>query len=299
MSIQSFENYLALERNYSPHTVKAYIADLEEFSLFCRIKFETENLEGVDYTLIRSWLISLVESGLSGRSVNRKTASLKAYYNYLLRMGQIKANPLKGHKPVKSSKKREVPFSEQEMDRLFNLFPQANTFEDSRNQLIVELLYTTGIRRSELTGIKLSDLDLSSGTLKVLGKRNKERLIPLLKEVVVRFEVYLDFRKNTFPELDCDAIFLSNKGNKLNDSFVYRIINRYLREVSDKSKRSPHMLRHTFATHLLNKGADINSVKELLGHSSLASTQVYTHNSIAELRRIHEGAHPRNLDEKK
>lgn len=299
MSIQSFENYLALERNYSPHTVKAYIADLEEFSLFCRIKFETENLEGVDYTLIRSWLISLVESGLSGRSVNRKTASLKAYYNYLLRMGQIKANPLKGHKPVKSSKKLEVPFSEQEMDRLFNLFPQANTFEDSRNQLIVELLYTTGIRRSELTGIKLSDLDLSSGTLKVLGKRNKERLIPLLKEVVVRFEDYLDFRKNTFPELDCDAIFLSNKGNKLNDSFVYRIINRYLREVSDKSKRSPHMLRHTFATHLLNKGADINSVKELLGHSSLASTQVYTHSSIAELRRIHEGAHPRNLDEKK
>jgi integrase/recombinase XerC len=297
MSIQSFENYLALERNYSPHTVKAYISDLEAFALFCSEKYQTESLEEIDYSLMRSWLISLVEAGLSGRSLNRKTASLKAYYNYLLRTGQINANPLKGHKPVKSSKKLEVPFSEQEMDRLFQLFPEAHTFEDMRNQLIFEILYTTGIRRSELTGLKLSDLDLSSATLKVLGKRNKERLMPLLKGVVERFEAYLDCRKNTFTQVQCDALFLTSKGNKINDSLVYRIINRYLEEVSDKSKRSPHVLRHTFATHLLNNGADINAVKELLGHSSLASTQVYTHNSIAELRRIHEGAHPRNLDE--
>jgi integrase/recombinase XerC len=239
----------------------------------------------------------LVEAGLSGRTVNRKTASLKAYYAYLLRMGRINKNPLKGHKPMKTSKMMEVPFSEQEMDRLFKLFPHANTYEDIRNQLIVELLYTTGIRRSELTGLKVSDLDLCSGTIKVLGKRNKERLIPLLKGVLIRFEKYLDSRKTTFPQTQYNALFLTDKGNKINDSLVYRIINRYLREVSDKTKRSPHVLRHTFATHMLNKGADINSVKELLGHSSLASTQVYTHNSIAELMRIHEGAHPRNLDE--
>lgn len=297
MSIQAFGNYLALERNYAAHTIRAYLSDLREFASFCQENFETEDLEDIAYSIVRSWLISHMEAGLSGRSINRKTASLKAYYSYLHRIGRIPLNPLKGHKPIKSLKKLEIPFSEQEMERLFGSFPNAHTYEDMRNQLIVELLYTTGIRRSELVNLCFSDFDPGAGILKVIGKRNKERLMPLLKGVVIRFESYLECRKKAFPEQISNHIFLTGKGNKINDTLVYRIINRYLREVSDKAKRSPHVLRHTFATHLLNKGADMNAVKELLGHSSLASTQVYTHNSIAELRRIHEGAHPRNLDE--
>ena len=297
MSREAFEKHLALERNYSAHTVRAYLADLEEFAQYCLEAHGESGLEDLPYTLIRSWVISLMEAGLSGRSINRKTAALKSYYKFLVRIGRIQTSPLAGHRPIKSARKVEVPFSEDEMQRLLAEWPEADTYEDLRDQLIVELLYTTGMRRAELIGLTLSDLDLGRGTLKVLGKRNKERILPLLKGMAPRIGRYLEARDAEFPEAASDHFFLTGSGNKVYDTLVYRIINKYLSKVSAKSKKSPHILRHTFATHLLNQGADMNSVKELLGHTSLASTQVYTHNSIAELKRIHGSAHPRNRDD--
>lgn len=297
MSREAFEKHLALERNYSAHTVRAYLGDLEEFAQYCLEAHGESGLEDLPYTLIRSWVISLMEAGLSGRSINRKTAALKSYYKYLVRIGRIQTSPLAGHRPIKSARKVEVPFSEDEMQRLLAEWPEADTYEDLRDQLIVELLYTTGMRRAELIGLTLSDLDLGRGTLKVLGKRNKERILPLLKGMAPRIGRYLKARAAEFPEAASDHFFLTGSGNKVYDTLVYRIINKYLSKVSAKSKKSPHILRHTFATHLLNQGADMNSVKELLGHTSLASTQVYTHNSIAELKRIHGSAHPRNRDD--
>ena len=296
MSREAFEKHLALERNYSAHTVRAYLADLEEFAQYCLEAHGESGLEDLPYTLIRSWVISLMEAGLSGRSINRKTAALKSYYKFLVRIGRIQTSPLAGHRPIKSARKVEVPFSEDEMQRLLAEWPEADTYEDLRDQLIVELLYTTGMRRAELIGLTLSDLDLGRGTLKVLGKRNKERILPLLKGMAPRIGRYLEARAAEFPEAASDHFFLTGSGNKIYDTLVYRIINKYLSKVSAKSKKSPHILRHTFATHLLNQGADMNSVKELLGHTSLASTQVYTHNSIAELKRIHGSAPPRNRD---
>ena len=297
MSRESFEKHLALERNYSAHTVRAYLADLEEFAGYWSQAHGESDLEDLPYTLIRSWVISLMESGLSGRTINRKTAALKSYYKYLVRTGRIQTSPLAGHRPIKSARKVEVPFSEEEMRRLLAEWPESDHYEDVRDQLIIELLYATGMRRAELIGLTLSDVDLSQQTLKVLGKRNKERIVPLLQGITPRIRRYLEARAAEFPEAATDHFFLTGSGNKVYDTLVYRIINKYLSLVSAKTKKSPHILRHTFATHLLNQGADMNSVKELLGHTSLASTQVYTHNSIAELKRIHGSAHPRNRDD--
>ncbi len=299
MSETAFRNYLSLEKNYSDHTVRAYLRDLEAFAAYLEDAHGELNLQEVPYTLIRSWVIRLMEEGISNRSINRKISSLKAYYNYLQRKGKIEANPLAGHKPLKTARKVEVPFSKEEMQRLFDQWPVDAEFEDLRDRLVVELLYTTGMRRAELIGLEVSDADLPSKTLRVTGKRNKQRILPLLPGVALRLERYIRAREQEFPGLEHPYLFLTSAGNKLYETLVYRIINGYLSKVSAKAKRSPHILRHTFATHMLNQGADMNSVKELLGHSSLASTQVYTHNSIAELKRIHGDAHPRNRDQNK
>ncbi|ASO03518.1 tyrosine-type recombinase/integrase [Arenibacter algicola] len=294
MSIESFISYLSLEKNYSPHTTKAYHNDIVEFENFCRQQFNLEDIAQVSYNLIRSWIVSLVESGVSNRSVNRKIASLKAYYKFLLGVGILTINPLSKHKALKTSKKIEIPFSETEMEDVLSQIPFENNFEGKRNKLIIELLYTTGIRRAELIGLKVKDVDYQAMTIKVLGKRNKERIIPLLGATKELFLEY-NLERRTLSVIQDEAyIFLTDKGNKMYETLVYRIINKYFSLVSAKVKKSPHILRHTFATHLLNKGADLNSVKELLGHSSLASTQVYTHNSIAELKKVHFSAHPRS-----
>jgi|TARA_R110002167_G_scaffold86257_3_gene233461 integrase/recombinase XerC len=294
MSIESFISYLSLEKNYSPHTTKAYHNDIVEFENFCRQQFNLEDIAQVSYNLIRSWIVSLVESGVSNRSVNRKIASLKAYYKFLLGVGILTINPLSKHKALKTSKKIEIPFSETEMEDVLSQIPFENNFEGKRNKLIIELLYTTGIRRAELIGLKVKDVDYQAMTIKVLGKRNKERIIPLLGATKELFLEY-NLERITLSVIQDEAyIFLTDKGNKMYETLVYRIINKYFSLVSAKVKKSPHILRHTFATHLLNKGADLNSVKELLGHSSLASTQVYTHNSIAELKKVHFSAHPRS-----
>lgn len=293
-NIEAFKDYLQLQKNYSLHTVKAYLSDLHEFALFNKVNFEQENIDLVLYTQIRSWIVFLVDAGISPSSVNRKMSSLKSYYKFLLRIKQIEQSPLLKHKALKASKKIQIPFSEKEIDLVLNQINYPDGFEGTRDKLIIDLFYTTGIRKAELIGLKLSSIDYTSTTLKVLGKRNKERLVPLLPIVLEQFEVYCRER-DMLPQIrDSNYLFLTKKGVKLNDTFVYRIINMYFSAISEKVKKSPHILRHTFATHMLNNGADLNSVKELLGHSSLASTQVYTHSSLSELKKVYQDAHPRN-----
>lgn len=296
MALESFISYLSLEKNYSRHTVRAYQKDIREFVAFCAQEYEINAIDNVDYTIIRSWIISLVNDTVSNRTINRKIASLKAYYKFLLRIEKIKTSPLAKHKALKTSKKMEVPFSESEMEEVLLQIPFDDGFEGIRDKLIIDLLYTTGIRRSELINLRLKDLDMPGKTLKVLGKRNKERIVPLLPSTLSLFITYFEQRNILDDHKDTEYIFLVKSGNKIYETLVYRIINRYFSMVSTKVKKSPHILRHTFATHLLNEGADLNSVKELLGHSSLASTQVYTHNSIAELKKVHLSAHPRSKE---
>ena len=294
MSLLAFISYLSLEKNYSTHTVTAYQKDIEEFINFCQTQYQLIDIDEVDYSLIRSWIVSLVNASISNRSINRKVGSLKAYYKFLQRIEKITVNPLSKHKALKTSKKIEVPFSEIEMEKVLQQIPFEEGFEGIRNKLMIDVLYATGIRRAELINLKITDVDLSENTIKVLGKRNKERIIPLLFSTKYLLLEYLKERKNLELIVNDDYIFLLKSGVKIYETLAYRIINKYLSRVSSKMKTSPHILRHTFATHLLNKGADLNSVKELLGHSSLASTQIYTHNSIAELKKVHLEAHPRN-----
>lgn len=296
MSFNAFVAYLSLEKNYSQHTVSAYKKDIQEFIAFASKEYELYNIDEVDYAIIRSWIVQLVDSGILNRTVNRKLASLKAYYKFLQKTGVISKNPLAKHKALKTKKKLEVPFSELEMDKILKQIPFENDFEGVRNKLIIELLYATGIRRAELINLKLKDFNGDSTSLKVLGKRNKERILPLVSSLKPLLLSYLTHRSGLKNIADADMLLLTKSGHKIYETLVYRVINKYLSMVSPKVKRSPHILRHTFATHLLNNGADLNAVKELLGHSSLASTQVYTHNSIAELKKVYANAHPRNKD---
>lgn len=289
----AFSDYLQLEKKYSPHTVNAYLNDVISFESFNAIHFDQENVEQVNYGQIRNWIVSLVDSGISNSSVNRKIASLKAFYKFLLKIKQIEINPLLKHKALKVPKTLQIPFSEKEVEEALSQIQNPQGFEAIRNKLIVDLFYTTGVRRTELIHLKKINVDLAKNTIKILGKRNKERILPLLPIVANQFLLYGQERLNLAVIVDADYFFLTKKGLKLNDSFVYRLINSYFSTVSEKVKKSPHILRHTFATHLLNNGADLNSVKELLGHSSLASTQIYTHNSLSELKKVYQEAHPR------
>ncbi len=294
MAITAFLTYLSLEKKYSPLTVMAYSGDLGEYARFCLGEYQISEIEKVDYGIIRSWIIHLSNAQLSNRSINRKISSLKAYYKFLLRIGEIEISPLAKHRSLKTPKKIEIPFSEMEMEMVLLQIPFENNFEGIRDRLIIELLYTSGIRRSELINLKLHQISLSSKTIKVLGKRNKERIVPLLDSTTDFLTAYLRERNALVDIADKTYVFLLKSGNKMYETLVYRIINKYFSLVSPKVKKSPHILRHTFATHMLNNGADLNSVKELLGHSSLASTQVYTHTSIAELKKVHGSAHPRS-----
>jgi integrase/recombinase XerC len=291
----AFRDYLQLEKNYSPHTVNAYLNDITSFHTFITNEFEQESLLEVNYSQIRSWIVSLVDANISNVSVNRKIASLKSFYKFLLKTKQMETSPLLKHKSLKTPKTLQIPFSEKELDDVFHHIQYPDGFEGIRDKLIIDLFYTTGIRRTELIHLKQNNFDESKATIKVLGKRNKERMLPVLPAILLQIKHYLTERAYLEHITDSDYLFLTEKGKKMNDSLVYRLINKYFSGVSEKVKKSPHILRHTFATHLLNNGADLNSVKELLGHSSLASTQIYTHNSLAELKKVFNEAHPRNL----
>jgi len=293
-NLKAFQDYLQLEKNYSRYTVKAYVDDIQRFKEFIAITFNQNDLETINYSQIRSWIVSLVDNKISNNSINRKMQSLKAFYKFLLKIKQIEINPLLKHKALKTAKTLQIPFSEKELDNVLNHTVYSDDFEGFRNKLIIDLFYTTGIRRSELIHLKIKDVNLSSKTIKVLGKRNKERIIPILEIIEIEIKKYLSERANLQEIIDFNYLFLSQNGVKLSESFVYRLINSYFSGVSEKVKKSPHILRHTFATQLLNHGANLNSVKELLGHSSLASTEIYTHNSLSELRKVYGNAHPRN-----
>lgn len=292
MIINSFLEYLSLEKKYSKHTVTAYRTDLIAFKEFCLSEFDLKDLLEVKYPFVRSWIVNMVNSNISNNSINRKISSLKSFYKFLQKTGQLDSNPLAKHKALKIKRKVQVPFTVNEINSVINNFKDDDSFEAFRNKLLVELLYSTGIRRAELINVKLKDVNFSNNTLKVLGKRNKERYVPILPSVLVSITKYLEERnKEGFIS---EYLLITSKGNKLYETLVYRIINSYFSHVSSKVKKSPHILRHSFATHLLNEGADLNSVKELLGHSSLASTQIYTSNSLEAIKKVYNNAHPRS-----
>ncbi len=293
MSLQAFIDYLELEKKYSPHTVLAYRKDIESFANFCYTEYDIADILHVNYSQIRSWIVLLIEKGDSNRTVNRKVSSLRAFYRFCQRIGDVDFNPLAKHKALKVEKKAQIPFSQLEIVKVIEgAQNDTNDFESLRDRLMIELFYSTGIRRSELINIKISDIDFSNKTLKVLGKRNKERIIPLIDSVLKSLDLYLKVRTE---DLSLPFLFLTNnKQKKVYPSLVYRIINDYFSKVSTKQKKSPHVLRHSFATHLLSEGADLNSVKELLGHSSLASTQVYTHADLSVIKEVYNRTHPRS-----
>lgn len=288
-NISAFKDYLLYEKKFSAHTIQAYIKDLEEFRQFYIEKSQIQELDNVNYPEIRSWVVSLVSYQLSNTSINRKIASLKAFYKFLQKIKVIESSPLTKHKALKTEKKIAIPFSEKEINTVNDEINNDSTF----NQLIIELFYSTGIRRSELINLQLKDVDFYNKTIKVLGKRNKERIIPLLDNLSLLINEYL-IERNQIEISDSEFLLINKKGKKLNDTYIYRLVTSTFNSVTSKVKKSPHILRHSFATHLLNNGSDLNSVKELLGHSSLASTQVYTHNSLKELKNVYLKSHPRN-----
>ncbi|MDH3381731.1 MAG: tyrosine-type recombinase/integrase [Flavobacteriaceae bacterium] len=291
MLINSFLKYLSYEKKSSPHTVAAYLVDLRAFENFCKDNLEMANIKDVDYVHIRSWIVCLSEKNNSHRSINRKMSTLKSFYKYLLKIQEVDKNPLTQHQSLKIGKKVIVPFSEKEIIDVLNSI-SGSDFKSIRNKLVVELLYSTGMRRAELVKLEDKDVDISNKTIKILGKRNKERIVPILDSIVESIEDYQKEREKI--ATDSTRFFITAKGNKIYETLVYRIINDYFSKVSSKTKNSPHVIRHSFATHLLNQGADLNSVKELLGHASLASTQVYTHNSLEKIKEVYNQTHPRS-----
>lgn len=296
MSISHYIEYIKRERKYSIHTLTAYEKDLLTFQQFCEEQFEVSNIDQIPYSIIRSWVVSLVEAGKTNRTVNRKISVLRSYYNFLLRLETIKVSPLRKHVPLKQSKKVHIPFSEKEMEQLF----EENHFEDSYKGIlqktIIEILYSTGIRRAEMISLKMNDLSFDSKTIRVVGKRNKERIIPMMNSLELSLKNYIEATKLNIMYEPKSFLLQTEKGKILPENFVYKTVNDYIGLVSTKVKRSPHMLRHSFATHLLNKGANLNSVKELLGHASLAATQVYTHTSIDKMKQVYAKAHPRGRE---
>jgi len=289
MYLPNFFDYLSKEKNFSKNTIVAYKNDLETFKLFCLDQYEIKDISIVAYPIIRNWIINLSEKNLSPLTINRKISSLSKYYDFLLKTQVNKVSPLKNHKRLKVQKKLIIPFSEDEVFKVVDVF--STDFEGKRNLLIVDTLYSTGIRRDELINIKLNNVFLNEDLIKVLGKRNKERLVPVLSGLNKRIKDYLNFRKKI--DSTSSNLFITNKGKSIGPSLVYRVVKKYFSKVSTKVKTSPHVLRHSFATHMLNNGADINSIKEIMGHSSLASTQIYTKIKLPTIINDYKKNHPR------
>ena len=293
MLIDKFIDYLTLEKSYSHNTINAYYKDLKDFENFSKSKFDNINIEDSNYSIIRSWIVELVNSGVSNRTVNRKVSSLKSFFNFLIKTDSIESSPLEGHIPLKQKKKIQVPFSKEEISSLLDSDYFPDSYKGLLQKTIISFFYFTGVRRVELIELKESNLDLKSGVIKVLGKRNKERVIPLLPKIKNLLEEYISERNNIITKPEDDLVFLSNRGFKLSEKYVYRTVSEYFKLVSSKTKKAPHILRHSFATHLINEGADINSVKELLGHASLSATQIYSHTSMEKIKEVFQKTHPR------
>lgn len=294
MYITEFKAYLTHEKKYSPHTIHAYGMDLDGFVNFLQEQKPEEAVDEVAYTEIRNWIVYLVENGLSNRTINRKITSLKAYYSFIQQIGIRNSNPLAYHRPLKVSQKVQVPFSQEEMTKALDQSIDPSEFDAVRNLLIISLLYATGIRRAELIGLTVAAVHKDNRILRVIGKGDKERLIPLLPWCTELIEDYLNLRAQIPNSQTTATLLLTKKGKPIYPSLVYRVVKETFQRVSGKQTQSPHIIRHTFATHLLNEGADLVTIKELLGHSSLGSTQVYTHNSLKRIKQVYELAHPRN-----
>lgn len=293
--IEAFLSYLKQEKRYSPNTCIAYQKDLESFLEFIETNYQTQNITEINHIMIRAWLANLIENNAKTTSVNRKISTLRAFFKFMFITEVINKNPMQ--KIISPKKPKQIAtFLEEEK---INIMLDEGEFEDgytiSRNYLILEIFYQTGIRLSELINIKTEDIDFYENRLKVLGKGNKERLIPLTNELIERIKIFIQLKEkeNIKNNENKNYLFLTKKGKKLYAKFVYRIVNYYISKISTNKKRSPHVLRHTFATHMLNNGADINAIKEILGHANLAATQIYTHNSINRLKQIYKQAHPR------
>jgi integrase/recombinase XerC len=293
MLIEKFLDYLRIEKNYSKHTITAYNKDLNEFKDFLLNDFKSSNIKNVEYKLIRSWIVSLVNNNISNRSINRKISSLKSFYKFLVKTQTIKVSPLISHSPLKQSKKIQVPFSKEEIEELLDGDLFNNDYRGILQKTIIQFFYFTGVRRFELISIKNSNIDFDSSSLKIMGKRNKERIIPMLPSLIEVTRDYMNSKIKNSIKSNNDFLFQNSKGDQLSEKFVYRTVNQYFKLVSPKVKKAPHVLRHSFATHLINEGADINSVKELLGHSSLSATQVYSHTSMERIKEVFNNSHPR------
>lgn len=292
--IESFINYMEYEKRSSPHTVLAYRHDLEQLQEFVLLSFEIQDISACTHPELRAWVIDLVEQGMSTTSVNRKIATLRSYYKFLLRSRVLSQDPTYKLKSLKNPKKLPEFVQEITIESVLNEQVYEGTFEGQRDRMVMEFLYLTGVRLSELIGLKWSDLNLIEDQVKVLGKRKKERIIPITKSLKQNILSYQKVFEERFSKADTDAYFIvSNKGEQSYSMMIYRIVKHYLDLYAQNTRRSPHLLRHTFATHLLNKGADLNAVKDLLGHANLAATQVYTHNSMEKLKAVFEQAHPK------
>ena len=292
MAISTFLDYLALEKKYSPHTLTAYQKDLEDFIAFCADQYDLDSIESVHYGMIRSWIVDLKSKRQEARTINRKLSSLRSYYKYLVKTQQLQDNPMEEHQPLKTSKTVQVPYSQDEIRQLLDFHRYPDHYEGSLQFTLIALFYYTGIRRQELIHIKEEGVDANKSNLKVLGKRNKERIVPIVTDLKTILERYDQVKKEA--DLSSSEYYLlSSRGDKLTEKFVYETVNFYLNRVTTKIKKSPHMLRHSFATHLLDNGADLNAVKELLGHASVAATQLYTNSSLEQLQKIYRGSHPR------
>lgn len=294
--IENYKEYLLKEKKFSLHTVQAYVRDVECFWSF--LTAEEVVLQQIEYQHIRKWIVVLSSDGMTNTTINRKIASLKSYFRFLYITQTIPIYPLEGHKSLRAEKVLQVPFSEQEMLRI-ERSDFENDFYGLQNFVIILLFYTSGIRKSELIELEIDKVDVENQVIKVHGKRNKERIVPLINETSDVLKDFVAQRKKQLGADSCEKLFLSKKGKKINQTFVYRLINDYFRRVTSKGKRSPHVLRHTFATHMLNAGAGLNTIKEILGHASLSSTQIYTHTSLAALKKTYVQAHPRFRDDEK
>jgi integrase/recombinase XerC len=290
---ESFLQYLNIEKRYSPHTVRSYLNDLDQFFAFLTSQDFSGEPGDVTSHDIRSWIVKMFRDNYTSASVHRKISCLRVYYRYLRKEGVVKHDPLE--KVVLPKRKKSLPVFVEEvaMVKLLDNYSFGDDFSGIRNRTIIELLYITGIRRSELIGLHDLDVDLAGASVKVTGKRNKQRIIPLINSFVSRLSEYIKIRDESVALRSGDWFFITDKGNKLYDKYVYNVVNSYLSMVTTIEKKSPHILRHTFATHMLNRGADLNSIKEFLGHANLAATQVYTHNTFEKLKKIYKQAHPR------
>jgi integrase/recombinase XerC len=289
--IQSFIDYLTFEKKYSKHTIISYQNDLSQFFEFINIDLQNSDAREINYQIIRAWISELVENEISPKSINRKLSSLKSFFKYLHRLKVIDNNPMSKLSGPKIPKRLPVFIDEFDMDKLFINIEFPDDINGMRDKLILDILYQTGIRRSEISSLKEIDIDNQNNTIKVLGKRNKERLIPISIELKRNLSEYISVKKKQ--NLSDDFLLLNNKGEKMSEQNLYQIVKKYLSLITSIHKKSPHIIRHTFATHLLNNGADINAVKDLLGHANLSATQVYTHNTIDKLKKSYKQAHPR------